>query len=390
MAMLAWTPVSFAAEEPAEEAEGEGEAKEAEGQGEGEPTAEEPDESAGEEPAADEPTAEEPATEEPATEEPATEEPPTEEPTTEEPAPEEPTTETPATEEASNEEPADGDPVAKGPPPAPSPYFHFEPTIGAQAYPLGVGFYGVPQLRLSLYRSDSALFQTTHIGIGPHFRITPAFIEVGPRIDFTPVEIFTLSVTARYLKTWVGNAGARIPVTELADKRYSTRGDAEDTALPTGAFELVVSPTIRLKGGPVIVLYNLTWTFTKLFFEDGDTPVPVYDGGLDLYIAPTDFTIAQQAVVLIEVLDGVKVKPVVRLGATVRHRKARVTGDRTVNVGFIGTVKPVPHFAAPLIILQILPYVLDPSGERVLGPPNIQLGLRWTLENGPGMHGIPE
>ena len=281
-------------------------------------------------------------------------------------------------------------PAEKPAPPAPAPYFHFTPTIGVQAFPLGVAFYGAPQLRMSLYRSESPLFRTTHLGIGPWFRVTPAFMEIGPRLDFAPLEILSVSVTARYVRNWTGSAGSRIPVSALTDKRYATRDAAVDTAVPGSAFELVVSPTLRLRGGPVIVVYNLTWTFSKLFFDDGATPGPVYDSVLDLYINATEFSIVQQAVVLIEALDGVKVKPVLRLGATVRHRRARTTGDRSVNVGFIGMVKPVPHFAAPNIILQILPYVLDETGGRVLWAPHIQIGLQWTLEKGPGVIGVPE
>lgn len=279
--------------------------------------------------------------------------------------------------------------VEKAPAPAPAPYFHFSPVLGAQAFPLGVAVYGTPQLRMSLYRSESKLFQTTHFGAGAWFRVTPAFVEVGPRIDFTPVEILTLSVTARYVGSWTGSAGSRIPVSELTNKRYSTRKEEVDHAVPTSAFELILSPTVRLKGGPIVVLYNFSWTLTQLFFEAGDTPQTVYDSGIDLYIEPNDRIISQQAVVMGEVLDGVKVKPVLRLGGTVRHRRARNTGDRTVNVGFIGTIKPVPHVAAPDIILQVLAYVLDESGERVLWAPNIALGFRWTFEKGPGVRGIP-
>ena len=287
------------------------------------------------------------------------------------------------------EEPGASEDPAATPAPAPAPYFHFTPTIGAQAFPLGFGVYGTPQLRMSLYRSDSPLFQTTHIGVGAWWRITPAFVEIGPRIDFTPLEVLSFSATFRYVESWTGSAGSHLPAAGLTNKRYATRSDAQDTALPTGAFEVILSPTVRLKGGPVIVVYNLQWTFTRLFFRDGQTPVTVYDGGLDLYIAPVERSIVQQAVVLIEALDGVKTKPVVRLGATVRHRKARVSQDRNVNVGFIGMVKPVPHVAMPNIILQVLPYVLDESGDRVLWAPNIQIGLQWTLEKGPGVRGVP-
>ncbi len=285
------------------------------------------------------------------------------------------------------EEPAAAE--AKSAPPAPAPYFHFAPIFGGQVFPLGVGLYGTPQLRMSLYRSESRLFQTTHFGIGAWWRITPAFAEIGPRIDFTPIEVLTISVTARYVGSWTGSAGSHIPVSALANKRYATRSEAEGTAFATDGFELIVSPTLRLKGGPVIVLYNFSWTHTWIFFRDGDTPQWVYDGGLDLYVAPVDRIIQQQGVVLGEVLDGTKTKTVLRLGATVRHRRARVTGDRSVNVGFLGTVKPVPHVAAPDIILQVMAYVLDDSGERVLWAPNIAIAFRWTFEKGPGVRGIP-
>ncbi len=288
------------------------------------------------------------------------------------------------------EEPAAEEPAAeKAPPPAPSPYFHFAPVLGAQVFPLGVGVYGTPQLRVSLYRSESKLFQTTHFGIGAWWRVTPAFAEVGPRIDFTPLEMLTLSVTGRYVGSWTGSAGSRIPVAALENKRYATRAGAEGEAVATDAFELIISPTLRLKGGPVIVLYNFSWTHTWLFFRDGDTPQPVYDGGVDLYIAPADRIIQQQAVVLGEILDGTKTKTVLRLGGTVRHKRARVTEDRSVNVGFIGTVKPIPHVAMPDIIVQVLAYVLDDSGERVLWAPNVVLAFRWTFEKGPGVRGIP-
>lgn len=300
-----------------------------------------------------------------------------------EPPPEDAPSEAPATEEPTEQGP-------KPPPPKPAPYFYAQPVFGGIAFPLGASAYGSPQIRMSLYRSESKLFQTTHFGIGPWFKIAPAFAEIGGRLDFTPVEVLSLAVTARYIHTFDNSAGSRFAEADLADKTYRTRADYEGPPRSTGAFDLRISPTLRLKGGPVIFLYNFFWTHLSLFFRDGEEPENVYDAALDLWVAPTERVISQQAVVMGEIFDGVRAKSVLRLGATVRHRRARFSGDRMVNVGFIGTFKPGPHMAIPEIIVQILPYVLDDAGGRVLGPPHIVIAFRWTVQKGPGTVGIPE
>ncbi|MCO4772104.1 MAG: hypothetical protein KDA24_18875 [Deltaproteobacteria bacterium] len=259
-------------------------------------------------------------------------------------------------------------------------WLHIWGRVGAQVFPLGVQGSLVVEPRVALHRSKSVLFQTTFAGAGLYLRATPAFLEVGPQISLKPIEIFELNVAGKYVLHFPGK-NARVRFDDYSGKSYADRNARTDVTAATSSLYFGVSPVLKLKGGPVIVVYGGTFGYHHTMVDDADDQL-LYDAGLDLLFYKREWTISHQAVVMAEILDGKKTPTLLRVGATIRQRAALRAKDQTVNLGLIATFKPGRKAGFPEILFLVMPYLRDQSGGRVLGPPWIALALTWTVDPG--------
>lgn len=263
-----------------------------------------------------------------------------------------------------------------GGPDRPGPYLYIRARVGLQFFPLGlVGeLIAIPQVALK--RSESVFFQTTFAGAGLYMRGSPAFFEVGPRFVIRPVEIFQIGVTGLFITHWKSVNG-RVPFEARANKTYADRQVHPFEAFPAVTAYVDVSPTLRLRGGPVIVLYGASFAYQHTFLDVADDQL-LYDPALDLLIYRREVTLNQQLAVLPEILDGKKTAVRLRIGATWRHRTAFYSKDTSMNVGLIGTFKPGRRPGWPDILFSVMPYVIDT--DRVLGPPWAAIAFTWEIE----------
>ncbi len=255
-------------------------------------------------------------------------------------------------------------------------YLYVRGRVGLQFFPLGlVGeLIAIPQFALK--RSDSVFFQTTFAGVGLYLRGSPAFFEIGPRFVIRPIEIFQVGITGLVIGHWKSNNG-RVPFDELAKKTYADRQNHPYEAIRATTLYVDVSPVLRLKAGPVIILYGASVAYQATMVDVPDDQL-MYDPALDLLIYRRDVTLNQQVAVLPQILDGKDTAVRLRLGATFRHRTAFFSKDTSMNVGFIGTFKPGRRPGWPDILVSVMPYVRDT--DRVLGPPWMAVAFTWEID----------
>ncbi len=262
-------------------------------------------------------------------------------------------------------------------PERPDPWVFIKARVGVQFFPLGVmgEVSAVPQTALA--RKDSLVLKRTYVGGGGYLRITPSFLDVGPRFSIRPVDLFEFHATG-VATLHYPTVNGRVPFDVIAARSYDARQVHPHENLGA-AFTLGVrlSPVLKLQLGPVIAVYGATFNYHHMFLDVADDQL-IYDAALDLLLHKSDWTIEHQAALMAEVLDGDKTAVRLRLGGTVRQRLSLGTLDETLNAGFIGMVKPGRKKGWPEVLVVVMPYIRDT--DRVLGGPWMFLGVTWEFQ----------
>ncbi len=259
----------------------------------------------------------------------------------------------------------------------PGPYLWVMPSFAVQYAPLGLFGDAKVQARTPLHRSESIVFQSTYAGIGGRLALTPAFVDVGPRFSFAPIDVFDVDVQLSWVGLWPSSSGL-LPFDRLEGKLDGQRRARQDQAVAGHELYASVVPTFKLKLGPVIAFTQADFSFIHVFRPESlDSPY-VYEAYRDILIAWDDVVLTSQTGLLGEILDGEQTAVQLRAGALLRHRQAFVSGDVATAVGGVVTLRPGRKEGWPTILLAVLGYVRE--ADRAFGPPNIQLRLSWDVE----------
>jgi len=247
--------------------------------------------------------------------------------------------------------------------------------VGTGGWPSGLLQDAKMQARFPGHRSKSILFQDTYTGIGGRVAVSPAFLEVGPRFSWAPIDVFDVDVQA----SWVGFAGPFAPIsfdTIDVGRVESARNQRSGEGFPLSSLQLSVSPTLKAQVGPIVAFDTMTVTRIVAHQPD-DVAAPFwYEPLRDMILAWEDTTIEHNGTLAVELLapgDG----PELMVGVAGRSRAAQVSKDRFANVGPSVVWRPGSSLRTPQIIAQALFYVQDP--ERVGGMPNLNLAATWVM-----------
>lgn len=259
------------------------------------------------------------------------------------------------------------------------PWLWYRGSLAVAYGPLGLLHTSRLQVRGALGRSKSVLFQTTYAGAGLGFAVSPAFIEVGPRLSLAPIEIFDVDLQGSYTFTWKGSSGL-LPYSSVGGTLEKDRELLGPSSKPGGKFTLMVSPTIKLKVGPVIGLWNVEWAFIH-HMDQTSSPL-VYEALRDLVIARTDMIVTNIAAILVEAFDGTGPNggpgPTLRVGAIMRDKQSYESRDISTALGGAVMFRPGPKRGWPDVLLVVMGYLRD--DVRAFSAPNIQLQLAWVLD----------
>ena len=282
-------------------------------------------------------------------------------------------------EETTEEAPPIAEPAAEAPPPGP--FLWLYQSIGGGVFNSGLMSRSRVHVRGPGLRNESVLFQTTYGGGGLEVGLTPAFVQVGPQLSFRPVEILDVDAYFAWTYLWRSSAGL-LPFDGLTGTEEDDRKAIKHLALAGHRFEAAISPTLKLKVGPVIGLWNVEWAFIHHIKPDGATSRFTYEPRRDLVIAWDDVAVTNLAAILVEILDGTGPKggpsPTLRVGPVMRDKQSVVSRDISTVLGGAISFRPGPKPGWPDVFFAVMGYLRD--HDRALQAPQIQIQLSWQIE----------
>ncbi len=136
--------------------------------------------------------------------------------------------------------------------------------------PLGLLYDGRFSYRLRLYEHDSKVLRDNFIGIGVAPTLSPAFIRIGPYVEFNPTTIFGVWSTVQFAQ-YFGSfdllqsfPGAQSTFSDSAIRANSARKQA------TNGFEVTIGANLTLKFGPVVLRSQARLIYADMNLREGD------------------------------------------------------------------------------------------------------------------------
>ncbi|MDP2316913.1 MAG: hypothetical protein Q8P41_28735 [Pseudomonadota bacterium] len=249
-------------------------------------------------------------------------------------------------------------------------------AVGVAGWPTGLLSNTLVEGRVPLHRSESVVFHDTYGGFGAQAMVSPAFLLVGPRLTFAPIDVF--DVTLKGAHAWYfGNGLGLMPFDAVGGSSSSARDARADEGVASELWSASVEPTLKGKVWKIVVFD--TWSIDYLVFERpaGVTSPYTYEPLRDLVVGWSDITFEHQAGVLYQALPGGD-KPSLRFGPTFRDRWAHGSGDRSTTVGALVAARPGVKPAIPTIVGMALWYVDDHDYGG--GVPFLAAQVRWDFE----------
>lgn len=248
--------------------------------------------------------------------------------------------------------------------------------VGGGAWPSGLITDTRVQVRAPLYRSSSIVFRDTYAGAGARAAASPAFVEVGPRVSFAPIDVFDVDVQGT-AHAFLDNQYGLLPMSGTTGTLEVDRDARADETFAARAVSLTVAPTLKVAVGPFVAFD--AWTVQAFRLTDPPAAALVYHPFWDLVIAPSDVIVEHQAAALWRALPGDD-GALLWLGPTWRDRFARGSGDRSATLGAFVRARPASpeRRAVPNLVLAVLPYVID--GDHLGGAPNVQVAAVWAID----------
>lgn len=226
--------------------------------------------------------------------------------------------------------------------------------------------------------SESILFRDDRLDLGGRIAVSPAFVEVGPRVTLEPIAVFDLNLQAsvlRYVSPRYGVMGFDT-VDGTLDPAKQEKWLAGDGFTANG-WTLQANPVAQGRV-PGLVFFS-SWTVSRIHVDrpDGEAFPYVFEPFRGMVIAWDDVTVEHLSAVCWEPLDGEE-GPMLRLGGALRgHWSTGLPGNGSLALGGAlmahpGSSRTVPDFTA-----VVLPYLKDP--DRVGRVPFVAVVAEWNV-----------
>jgi hypothetical protein len=128
-------------------------------------------------------------------------------------------------------------------------------------------------LQQKLYDSPSPALRDNFLFFGGVPKLNPAFLKVGPAIEFQPASVFNLKIAAE-LFHWFGTFGYMqsfgSPVANWSDSALDRGKDAGRNYVTTGA-HVIIEPTVRVKFGPIALINRFAAEYWNMGVHPDDT-----------------------------------------------------------------------------------------------------------------------
>ncbi len=250
--------------------------------------------------------------------------------------------------------------------------------VGFGGWPTGLMSDTRVQYRAPLKRKEGSLMlNDTYAGAGVMARVTPAFSEVGPRLSWSPVDIFDIDLQAsrvQYYSPTYGLMGFEQARGKL-DADRAARAEAGE-GVTSGGWSVTAAPTVKLKVGPIIAFD--AWTVQYITLDQAADEPFTYDPWRDAVIGWQDLTFDHEAAVLYTAIDSDSGGPTFWVGAWVRDRWSVEGPDRSTTIGPAIITHPGRGPAVPTLLARAMFYVID--ADRVGVIPNAQMAAIWSFD----------
>jgi len=156
--------------------------------------------------------------------------------------------------------------------------------------PLGLDTQNKAMIQRKLMDSDSILFSNTFLGGGLSMKLNPAYVKIGPLLDFQPIALFNLKVGYEYMYFW-NNLGPYFGYVQSWEDPIDPQAFADEVrdvntedglAYSTAGHHFFIEPTLQAKAGPIAVRAKFAIEWWNMNVNEGDTVW--YDATLDTFV----------------------------------------------------------------------------------------------------------
>ncbi|MFO0594554.1 MAG: hypothetical protein U0228_04600 [Myxococcaceae bacterium] len=143
-------------------------------------------------------------------------------------------------------------------------------TLAVRYNPLGLIYDGRFSYRLRLYENEGRALRDNFIGVGVAPTASPAFVRIGPYVEFNPLTMFGVWAMVQFVQYFgsfdllQGFPGAQSNFSDASIKLN------RDNRLPANGWELTLGATFQAKVGPIVVRSMARLVNGHMKLRDGD------------------------------------------------------------------------------------------------------------------------
>jgi hypothetical protein len=143
-------------------------------------------------------------------------------------------------------------------------------TIALRYNPLGLLYDGRFSYRFRLYQNDSKALRDNFIGVGIAPTASPAFLRIGPFVEFNPLSVFGLWAAVQFVQYFgtfdllQGFPGAQSNFSDTAIKQNTAN------RLATNGYEITLGATFQTKVSSLLIRSQARLVNGNLKLRDGD------------------------------------------------------------------------------------------------------------------------
>jgi len=172
-------------------------------------------------------------------------------------------------------------------------------------------------LAQTLYDHPHPAFRDNFLFFGLGYKINPAFIKIGPTLEFQPFSMLNLRFGVELMK-WFGTFGYLqsfgSPVEEYSDTQLANNAKAGLNYTPVG-MHAYFEPTLQARFGPVVIRNRFSVEYFNMNTHAGDTVW--YDITLDTLVPSNGLVLSDDLDLLY--LHRFKSKPTAQLALGARY-----------------------------------------------------------------------
>lgn len=241
--------------------------------------------------------------------------------------------------------------------------------LGVRLNPLGMELQTRGGYQARLYRDERPLFRDNFLFVGAYPKISPASIKAGPVVEFQPLSILNLRLSAEYVGFFSTSGFLQSYASANADGSDTARKAGEEAGenyAASGA-RIALEPLVQMKLGPIVVRNRFALEYWRMGLRDGDRVW--YEATLDTLVPGTGLTYADELDVLFMGL------PPLVLGARYswvkpRYSSRQLAADETLTVD--NSHQRVGLLAA---------YVFYDEGYTAFNKPAVFFNIAWYLQH---------